>query len=67
MMKLTYQTMDGMKFSDEFQSSNEFIQIQSQDQALIADHCKVIYLEIDGQEVEFKGNIAELYFKLLVI
>ncbi|MFC4653329.1 DUF4649 family protein [Lactococcus nasutitermitis] len=63
-MKITCKTLNGITFTEEFEDINDFINAQLADQAAIDDNHKVISLEINGENIDFQGNVGELYYKL---
>lgn len=62
-MKISYQYLDGRQESKTFADPAEFVMLQNREIPAIEDAAKVLKVEIDGKEVAFEGNIADLFFK----
>ena len=63
-MKIKVQHLNGRQENKEFANVEEFVLLQNREIPALEDSAKVLELEIDGQNREFAGNIAALYFEL---
>ncbi|WP_341783860.1 hypothetical protein V4331_05650 [Lactococcus formosensis subsp. formosensis] len=63
-MKIKVQHLNGRQENKEFANVEEFVLLQNREIPALEDSAKVLELEIDGQNREFDGKIAALYFEL---
>ena len=63
-MKIEYKTLDGIVRVKDFVDVKDFIRQQDLEVPALDDSAKVKEVTINGAVYDFKGNIADLYFKL---
>jgi hypothetical protein len=61
MLTIKYILTGGEEASSEFKSVEEFTMLQMREVPTLQDHLKVISADVDGKELDFKGNIGELF------
>ena len=63
MFKVTFKVPDGREFTEEYSEPQAFIAEQLADFDTIPDELVVTQVELDGQILDFTGNIGDLYNK----
>jgi hypothetical protein len=60
-MKLTGKTKNGINFTENFDSPNDFLAMQQSDFEAFDDEIQVVELLINEEKIDFVGNFGELY------
>ena len=60
-MKISYKDFIGNTETIEFKDVAEFIMLEQREVPPLEDNFMIISLEIDGQILDFKGSVIDLY------
>ncbi|MDR0921152.1 MAG: DUF4649 family protein [Lactobacillales bacterium] len=64
MLIIEYKEVNGDVQTKEYKNVDEFLTLQMREVPNIQDHLSVVKATIDGKELDFSGNVGELFFKL---